>query len=177
MIGLSGENAMRFIPKYLPSHRLAAFPNLSSENHRVTSCCTPLYNCVAYAMGDDKRWWEPSGRQGTYWPLKLGPNILDNYIKMFQIFGNFDICSNGDVERHFFKIAVFYNSSKNTGTKVFTHVAKMLADGKWSSKLGEAEDIEHSKPEDLFGSFYGTSMVYMKRQEPNFGDATSNIFK
>ena len=34
------------------------FPRLTPENHRTTSPAAIDYNCVAWAAGDTKNWWQ-----------------------------------------------------------------------------------------------------------------------
>jgi hypothetical protein len=46
-----------------------------------------------------------------------------------------------------------------------THAARQLDNGRWTSKLGELEDIEHSL-RDLEGAAYGTVVQVMKRPRP-----------
>lgn len=46
------------------------FPKLSGTSYKKTSDDTERYNCLAWAAGDDDRWWE-SGHPfdvGYYWP-------------------------------------------------------------------------------------------------------------
>jgi hypothetical protein len=45
----------------------------------------------------------------------------------------------------------------------YTHAARQLPTGKWTSKLGKGEDIEHDTPEDVAGGVYGDVMQIMKR--------------
>lgn len=44
-----------------------------------------------------------------------------------------------------------------------THASRQLADGKWTSKLGDADDIEHETLEALEGAIYGSVVHIMKR--------------
>ena len=44
-----------------------------------------------------------------------------------------------------------------------THMARQLASGLWTSKLGELEDIEHETPAELEGDIYGIVVQYMRR--------------
>lgn len=41
---------------------------------------------------------------------------------------------------------------------------RQLPDGKWTSKLGALEDIEHDRLDALEGDDYGRVVAYMKRQ-------------
>ncbi len=61
------------------------------------------------------------------------------------------------LEAGFEKVAIY-----GSGT-FYTHAAKQTTVGKWSSKLGKAEDIEHDTPEDLAGGIYGEVVEVMKR--------------
>lgn len=55
---------------------------------------------------------------------------------------DYEICPDGGLETDFEKVVLY-------GTALFyTHVARQLPNGKWTSKLGRAEDIEHDTPED-----------------------------
>jgi hypothetical protein len=45
-----------------------------------------------------------------------------------------------------------------------THAAKQLPDGRWKSKLGDFEDIEHNTVKAVEDDYcYGTVVQYMKR--------------
>jgi hypothetical protein len=46
-----------------------------------------------------------------------------------------------------------------------THVAGQLVTGRWTSKLGESEDIEHGL-RDLEGDVYGVVVLVMQRPLP-----------
>src|SRR5260370_38482506 len=45
---------------------IAALPNLTTKNHRVTSPASLDYNCIAWSAGDTERWWQP----GKFWPVQ-----------------------------------------------------------------------------------------------------------
>ena len=45
------------------------------------------------------------------------------------------------------------------------HAARQLPNGRWTSKLGELEDIEHVL-HDLEGAAYGSVVLVMKRPVP-----------
>jgi hypothetical protein len=48
-------------------------------------------------------------------------------------------------------------------TFLYTHAARQLLNGKWTSKLGRSVDIEHDTPDDLAGGVYGEVQQYMRR--------------
>ena len=61
------------------------------------------------------------------------------------------------LEQGFEKVALY-------GTALeYSHAARQLPSGKWSSKLGKDVDIEHDTPNDVAGGVYGEVMQIMKR--------------
>jgi len=132
----------------------AEFPRLTPQNHRLSSQPTPQYNCIAWTAGDTEHWWQP----GVYWPIdapadEYGIGILE---RAFSALG-FEDCERSDLEDGFEKIALYGNSL------YYSHAARQLADGTWTSKLGRTEDIEHETPEDVAGGLYGEVVQFMKR--------------
>src|SRR5262245_7312180 len=107
------------------------FPRLTASNHRVTSPETTDYNCVAWAGGDVAHWWQP----GVYWPIAAPPDdygvpVLE---KVFESLG-YEPCVDGSLEPGVQKVVLY-------GISLFyTHVALQLPSGKWTSKLGAAEN-------------------------------------
>ena len=66
-------------------------------------------------------------------------------------------CPEGSLEAGFEKV-VLYGS-----TFEYTHAARQLPDGNWTSKLGKEEDIRHHSPEDVASGLYGEVVEFMKR--------------
>jgi hypothetical protein len=113
------------------------FPKLASTPHRMTSPYDPKYNCIAWAAGDPRRWWEPDEGEDCYWPPDAPREYsLDGYLQAFESIG-FSRWDSSDLEPGFEKVASFANETSPT------HASKQLGDGNWSSKLGVFEDIEH----------------------------------
>ena len=144
----------------LHSSRLVAFPALSRHNHRVTSPETPNYNCVAYVAGDTTRWWWPDNN--NYWPpgITRDPADTQSFVEAFAALG-YSICTDGALEAGFQRIVIFVHPDGQP-----THAALQLETGKWSSKLGRCEDIEHDSEHDVEGSCnycYGYARIYMRR--------------
>ena len=130
------------------------FPRLTPGNYRVTSPPSPDYNCVAWAAGDTARWWQP----GLYWPATTPPGDygVGALTVAFRALG-YEPCADGGVEPGFEKVALY-------GDGVFyTHAARQLPDGRWTSKLGGAEDIEHDVAEAVAGGVYGEVAQFMRR--------------
>ncbi|HJZ94380.1 MAG TPA: hypothetical protein VKE40_26185 [Gemmataceae bacterium] len=132
-----------------------AFPRLTPANHRVTSPATTDYNCIAWAAGDTAHWWEP----GRFWPLSVGRDEfgVGALETAFRHLG-FEPCESEAPEPGFEKVALYAESALH-----YTHAARQLATGLWTSKLGGAEDIEHDSPDDVAGGVYGEVVQFMKR--------------
>jgi len=131
----------------------AAFPNLTDRNHRITSPQTANYNCIAWAVNDTDKWWEP----GSYWPVpdenrfNLDALVLAMLTIGFRPITPADFDDAGEI------IALYAEG------QFYTHAARRLSNGKWTSKLGRSEDIEHDRPEDLAGGVYGSVVQFMQR--------------
>lgn len=131
------------------------FPRLTDSNHRITSPATPDYNCVAWSAEDTAHWWQP----GIYWPVTIprddcGIGALE---QAFAALGYVE-CISANLEAGFQKVALYGSSL------FYTHAARQLPTGKWTSKLGRAEDIEHDTPDDVAGGLYGEVVQFMQRQ-------------
>jgi hypothetical protein len=136
------------------------FPRLTAHNHRVTSPPSPDYNCIAWAAGDVERWWQP----GEFWPVATPPDDygIEALGRAFRALG-YEDCAGGDPEPGFEKVALYGSSL------LYTHAARQLPDGKWTSKLGRSEDIEHDTPDDVAGGIYGEVVQFMRRPSRTVG--------
>jgi len=74
-------------------------------------------------------------------------------------------CSDGTFEQGIEKIAI-YAVRETDGGLTPTHAARQLPNGRWTSKLGNCEDIEHTDPEAVNCPTYGNVVVYLKRAVP-----------
>jgi hypothetical protein len=131
------------------------FPGLTADNHRVTSPATSDYNCIAWSAHDTGRWWQP----GVHWPVEVPPDdyglgVLERAFLELR----YEPCDDGSLEPGFEKVALYGS------VFMYTHAARQLSSGKWTSKLGQGEDIEHDTPEDVAGWLYGEVAGYMKRR-------------
>jgi hypothetical protein len=129
------------------------FPNLG--NWTCRSRRTREYNCFAFAVGDETRRWEP---YGYHWPkgAKKG-YTADCLIDACRTEG-FEVCANGALIEGREKIAIYLNDEGG-----FLHVARQESNGRWKSKLGDEEDIEHDTPESLINETYGVPRIFMER--------------
>ncbi len=131
------------------------FPTLAGGGYRTTSPETEDYNCIAWAAGKSDEWWDI--REGYYWPDGV-PRVgtIKIVSRVFKLLG-FKRCKTSRRLRHFDKIAIYGEG------ELFTHVARQLPSGKWTSKLGNLQDIEHDTLESLEGDEYGKLMFVMRR--------------
>lgn len=133
------------------------FPRLTPANHRVTSPATVDYNCVAWAAGDTKHWWQP----GEFWhppdchQEDFGIRALE---QAFALLGYAGSSMDADLEQGFEKAALYGSGF------VYTHAARQLPTGTWTSKMGKAVDVEHDHPDDVAGGLYGEVVQIMKRR-------------
>lgn len=133
---------------------LQAFPKLTCSAFDFTSPCETQYNCIAWAAGDDKQWWEPAPNR--FWPAGAPFNFtIAAYLSAFATCG-YSTCSNGNLEDSVEKVALF---AKNG---LPTHASRQLPNGEWTSKLGKAWDITHSTY-SLEGPAYGTVVAFLCR--------------
>jgi hypothetical protein len=133
------------------------FPRLQGANYRVTSPPDDVYNCIAWAAGATNDWWWPIGPGKTYWPDGVPRLVtLEAFREAFATLG-YVVCAGEELEPGFEKIALFADSQG-----VPQHVARQLPNGRWTSKLGKKEDIEHEL-HDLAGTVYGSVVQIMKR--------------
>ncbi len=118
----------------------------------------PSYNCIAWAAGDNRNWWEPL----RYW-LKGVPKeyTIQAFTEAFRKIG-YEICDSEIHEDGYEKVAVFMLD----GHPPKFHAARQVNSEKWASKLGRSFDIEH-KLRDLEGSEYGKVQNILKRKIKN----------
>jgi hypothetical protein len=139
-------------------------PNLRTSVYRVTSEATPHYNCTAWAAGDTSRWWQPIGDEQFYhWPTDVPRDLSPvSYVRLFELQG-YEVCDSSDMELGFEKVAIYVQDDE------FSHVARQVETGLWTSKLGELEDIEHATLADLEGDYYGTVSHILRRRRQAVG--------
>ena len=98
------------------------------------------------------------GIQDYYWPPDVaGVDELRTLIQLYRDAG-YEECDNGQREDGFKKVAIYVNQE---GPQ---HIARQLESGRWTSKLGDLEDIEHDTLEILEGRFYGKATIFLKKR-------------
>jgi hypothetical protein len=133
------------------------FQNLYAAGYDKRSHRDKHYNCIAYAAGDLRRWWD---HVSGYWPDGVaGGDEIEFLIKAFAAVG-FEGCDSQFPEFGYEKIALFEDADGN-----WTHAARLRDDGCWESKIGPYEDIIHENLFALEGAApaYGAATVFMRR--------------
>lgn len=135
------------------------FPKLHGTPWEIKSRKTRRYNCLAWAAREKHRRWDFT--KGAHWPpgVKRASGIA-YLVGAFQAEG-FSVCNESDCRK--------YDSTADSivvyeMNRIGMHAARLLANGMWSSKLGDVEDVQHKTPEDISGTTYGNPIVYMKRK-------------
>jgi len=131
-------------------------PEIAHTEYRVTSEETTAYNCIAWALEIPDQWIDPTPDYIWHEEVERGYTVAV-FMELFTRWGRYESCDNGSLEEGYQKIAIYHD-----GFNQFHHVARQLASGKWTSKLGSNEDIEHELS-GLEGKFYGYAKIFMKR--------------
>jgi hypothetical protein len=138
------------------------FPVLKSSGYKITSPATIEYNCIAWAADDPEMWWWPDPYYQYYWPPDVPRKATINaFVKAFETLG-YMVCQTSTYVPGYEKIAIY---AKTSGEP--THAARQLGSGKWTSKVGSLEDIEHDDHAGVNGETYGSVVVFMKRPKKN----------
>ena len=137
----------------IPPH---AFPRLTADNHRVTSPASREYNCIAWAAGDAGAWWWPDPEGVGFWPEGAPrQETVAAFVLAYYTLG-YEPAADATLESGFEKVALYARGD------LPTHAARQLPNGRWSSKLGPQEDIEHDF-DALDGPVYGRIIAVLKR--------------
>jgi hypothetical protein len=127
------------------------------------SPATMRYNCIAWSVGrTNRKWWPDPWGVGEWFRGVARLGTLEAFIFGYRSIGYIE-CTNGTLEPGIEKIAL-YATAGAFGELVPTHAAYQLENGRWTSKLGDFEDIEHYRVDSLTGRKYGAVVQYMSRQ-------------
>ncbi len=131
-----------------------------SKMFTVVSAATKEYNCIAWAAGESDRFWWPDSMGVGYWPEGIPrQESVGAFVEAYRTIG-YEVCHDSQLESGFDKVAIYTD-----GTGKPTHAARLLREGRWTSKLGKSVDIEHDK---LLGDFppgcaYGQATIFLRR--------------
>jgi len=134
------------------------FPSLDTEGFTKTSEATSAYNCFAWSLGNDTRFWAPTygGFMTYYWPPDAP---FDRKVSTFQLIferEGYEVCASPSLELGFEKVAFYVQGG------LVTHAARQIDDGTWTSKLGSGIDLSHTLA-GLEGPLYGSVACVMRR--------------
>lgn len=135
------------------------FPALEASRFRITSPATWSYTCIGYAAGDTDRVWLPDPwPEGLfYWPSGVPrEHTVDAWIQVFGSCG-YQVCESRESEPGVEKVAIYADADGSP-----QHVARQLPTGRWTSKLGKLEDMEHEL-DGLEGESYGRVVRVLAR--------------
>lgn len=145
---------------------IKVFPDLQSDtNFQILSPTTPIYNCIAWAMGYTDRWVDISPIAGHWWPIGVSRSLSpDALIKAFEAVG-FELSNNELPEDNYDKVVLY----KKEHIEEWTHATKIISDDVEHSKFGAMWDGQHSHNVLCTTGIgyeqqsYGIAYAYMKR--------------
>jgi len=133
------------------------FPNSVQEPFLITSPQDVRYNCIAWAFGDNEKFYWPSDLPEYFWPKNVKKEeSVDAFIGLYKSIG-YTNCEDGEPENGHEKIAIFALDGEPK------HAARQISDGLWTSKLGSHVDATHTI-HAMEGGMYGNVAQYMKRK-------------
>jgi hypothetical protein len=155
------------MPAWISPNRENRFPNLTRGTYEKKSDESGRYNCIAFAVGDAERWWEPPIDgildPGQYWPKGAPTDChVSSYAKAYELHG-FELY-NEEIKGFGFETVALYAHRDGE----ITHAARLNEYGSWDSKLGDWEDIRHDYLIGLEGDrpAYGYVRFFMRRIHP-----------
>ena len=133
------------------------------EGHYTkTSEATIDYNCLAWALGRNDKWFATARFcVGYYWPPAIEREWSKAAIrKIFESYGYVEESLFPHLEVGYEKVAMYADDDG-----IPTHFARQLPNGNWTSKLGELIDVEHEDLDCLMGpEAYGTVVLILKKK-------------
>ena len=67
-------------------------PNSKIDPFFITSPKTTYYNCIAWAYGDNTKWYWPDGNNIYFWPKDIPrEENVENFVLLFKKIG-FEVC-------------------------------------------------------------------------------------
>ena len=116
------------------------------------------YNCIAFAAGVETEWWWPDPNGEGKWPEGVRrEELLECFAEAYGTLG-YETCEDAKLEAGYEKVSIYAQNG------VPTHAAKQLPNGRWKSKLGSWEDVEHNTLRAVEEYVYGRAVLYLKRR-------------
>lgn len=133
------------------------FPGLGRSHFRLTSPIDKAYNCFAWGATDTRNRWHPEPHNTLYWPAGAPRGVgIAAFSAAYATLG-FAPAEDSRLQPGVEKIALYVAPDGEV-----SHVARQLPSGRWTSKMGPMEDIEHDLPA-LEGERWGVVTVILAR--------------
>ncbi len=103
--------------------------------------------------------WDPTAipLPGYYWPPNARRDAHPDALRSaFEAIG-YEVCERDNLEDGYEKVALYVDANGSWA-------AKQEANGEWSCKLGNEEDVRYKTPHSFGDSIYGHVAYFMKRQ-------------
>jgi hypothetical protein len=111
---------------------------------------TLRYNCIAWAAGDNTKWYDGS----IYWPPHVRHSTsINGLARLFASLG-YEKADNGRLEPEYLKVTLYGSRDR------WFHAAIQTPSGLWQSKDGGGILFEHHT---AYGSGYGAPSIFMRR--------------
>jgi hypothetical protein len=128
--------------------------------YRDTSEETIIYNRLSWALGITWTRYDPEPKCTRYFWFPGLPRKWDEpTIRLLFENHDYSLAENSEFELGYEKV-VFYSDDK----AIPQHFARQLPNGKWTSKIGDLNDIEHDTLECLVSPLYGRLGLVLKRR-------------
>ena len=142
----------------LTNDKVFGKPLKNDRNFYLKSPQTPVYNCIAFAMGMRDRWVDCASHPWHWWPPVCKGTSISCLIEAFKYLG-FEECGMEDsFEPDYDKVALYEKDSE------WKHAAKIVDEGIYHSKFGESYDGTHSRG-DVLKLKYGNPYIIMRRKK------------
>ena len=132
--------------------------SLAQADYRVTSEESEVYNCFAWALGQTCYFLDPMPSPGKFWPKGISRGGTLNDFREIYAYAGYVPCATPDLEPGYEKVALYLDADGDP-----MHAARQLANGKWTSKLGDFEDIEHATLDAVECDAYGVAKYFLRR--------------
>ena len=134
------------------------FPHLGSDSHfELLSEQTPVYNCIAWAMGYRDRWVDIEYSPGHWWPAGVKRSTEPQALFDAFVAEGFEKADDGRFEKGYDKVVLFQKDGE------WTHASRIESNEVEYSKFGGSFDGVHSH--NIFsGSIYGEEYAYLRRK-------------
>ena len=97
---------------------------------------------------------------GFYWPPEASGHFEVNDLASVFASVGYEECGDGILEVGYEKLALYEDPDQSLG---WSHAARQLSDGRWTSKIGKLWDIIHQTPDAVSGVEYGKVVRFMRR--------------